>query len=100
MPEIRALSLLYFKTEIAKGNKELVVRAFAVRMKNSSGVVSVISAFRMAPPAATEVDSDGDAEDEKNRSQEVLSKMATVVPIGCARTLGLKLALDPNSCVA
>jgi siroheme synthase len=43
MPEIRALSLHYFKTEM------------------SPGVVSDVSAFRMAPLAVTEVDSDGNA---------------------------------------
>jgi hypothetical protein len=39
----------------------MVVRTFAMLMEKSSGVVSVISAFRMVPPAATEVDGDGDA---------------------------------------
>jgi hypothetical protein len=38
-----------------------VVRTFAVLMEKSPGVVSVISAFRMAPPAATKVYGDGDA---------------------------------------
>jgi hypothetical protein len=42
MPEIRALSLHYFHTEIPKGNKEMVVRAFAVLMEKSPGVVTVI----------------------------------------------------------
>jgi hypothetical protein len=41
-------------------------------MKKSPGVVSIIPAFHMAPPVATEVDSDEDAEDDKNRSQEFL----------------------------
>jgi hypothetical protein len=44
-----------------KGNKEMVVCTFAVLMEKSPGVVSVISAFRMAPPAVTNVDGDGDA---------------------------------------
>jgi hypothetical protein len=51
----------------------MVVRTFAVLKKKSPGVVSVISAFRMAQPAATEVDSDRHAEDAKKRSQEVLN---------------------------
>jgi hypothetical protein len=59
-------------SDIPKGNKEMVVHAFAVLMVKSPGVVSVISAFRMAPPAVTEVDSDGNAKDDKNRSQEAL----------------------------
>jgi hypothetical protein len=71
MPEIRTLSLRYFNTEIPKGNKEMVVRAFAVLMENSPGVVTVISAARIAPPAVTEADSDEDAEDDNNTSQVV-----------------------------
>jgi hypothetical protein len=78
-------------------------------MAKSPSVVSVLSTFRMAPPAVTEVDSDGDAEDDQKRRQEVLSKMATLIPIGCAGALGQeqayrlalskkqKQALDPNS---
>jgi hypothetical protein len=38
-----------------------VVHTSAVLIGKSPGVVSVISAVRMAPPAATEVDGDGDA---------------------------------------
>jgi hypothetical protein len=72
MPEIRALSLRYFNTEIPKGNKEMVVRAFAVLMEKSPGVVTVIPAARVAPQAVTEADSDEDAEDNNNRSQFVV----------------------------
>jgi hypothetical protein len=36
----------------------MVVRTFTVLMEKSPGVVSVISAVRMAPPAVTEVDDD------------------------------------------
>jgi hypothetical protein len=36
-----------------------VVHKFAVQMEKSPGVVSVISAVRMAPPTVTEVDGDG-----------------------------------------
>jgi hypothetical protein len=72
MPEIRALSLHYFNTEIPKGNKEMVVRAFAVLMEKSPGVVTVMSAARVAPPAVTEADSDEDAEDDNNTSQFVV----------------------------
>jgi hypothetical protein len=43
----------------------MVVRTFAVLMEKSPGGVSVISAFRMALPAVTEVDGDGDAKDGK-----------------------------------
>jgi hypothetical protein len=50
---------------------ERVLRAFAVLMEKSPGVVSVMSAFRMPPPAATDVDNDGGAEDDKNGSQDV-----------------------------
>jgi hypothetical protein len=71
-----------------------MVVLIAVLMEKSPGVVSVISAFRMAPPAATEVDSDGDAEDDKNRSQEVYSYMATLIPICCARALEQNEALN------
>jgi hypothetical protein len=39
----------------------MVVHEFSVLMEKSPGVVSVISAFRMAPPAVTEVDGDGGA---------------------------------------
>jgi hypothetical protein len=65
----------------------MVVRTFAVHMEKLPVVVSVISAFRMAPRAVTEVGSYGDAEYDKKRSQEFLSKMATLIPIGCARAL-------------
>jgi hypothetical protein len=54
--------------------------------------VSVISVFRKAPPAVTEADGGGDAEDDKNQSQEVHSKLATLIPIGCARALRKKQA--------
>jgi hypothetical protein len=47
MPEIRVLFHFYFETEIPKGNKEMAVRAFAVLMEYSPGVMSVISAFRI-----------------------------------------------------
>jgi hypothetical protein len=50
----------------------MVVISFAVLMKKSPGVVSVISAFRIAPPAAIEVDSDEDEEDDKSGSQSLL----------------------------
>jgi hypothetical protein len=50
----------------------MVVRAFSVLMEMSPGVVSIIFPFRMSPPAATEVDSDEDLGDAKNRSQEAL----------------------------
>jgi hypothetical protein len=72
MPEIRALSLHYFSTKIPKGNKEMVVRAFAVLIEKSPGVVTVISATRVAPQAVTEADSDGHAEDNNNTSQLVV----------------------------
>jgi hypothetical protein len=72
----------------------MMVRTSVVLMEKSPGVVSVISAFRVAPPAATEVDSDGDAENDNRRSQEVLSKMATFIPIGCTRALKQKDALN------
>jgi hypothetical protein len=72
MPEIRALSLYYFKTEIPTGNKEIAVRAFAVLMEKSPGVVSVISAVRMAPPTVTEADSHGDSEEDENTSQNAV----------------------------
>jgi hypothetical protein len=42
MPEIFAPSLIYIKTEIPKGNIDNVVRASAVFMKKSPGLVSVI----------------------------------------------------------
>jgi hypothetical protein len=42
----------------------MVVRTFEVLMEKSSGVMLVILAFRMAPPAVTEVESDGDAEND------------------------------------
>jgi hypothetical protein len=42
-------------------------------MEKSPGVVSVMFSFRMAPPAVTEVDSDGDVEGDMNASQEVLN---------------------------
>jgi hypothetical protein len=72
MPEIRALSLYYFNTEIPKGNKEMVVRAFAVLMEKSPSVVTVMSAAHVAPQAVTEADSDEDAEDDNNTSQVVV----------------------------
>jgi hypothetical protein len=46
----------------------MMVRTFAVLMKKSPSVVSIISAFLI-----TKVDVDGDAEDDKNKSQEVLN---------------------------
>jgi hypothetical protein len=61
-------------------------------MEKSPGVVSVISAFHMAPPAVTEVGSDGDAEHDKKRSQEFPSKIATLIYTGCARALRQKHA--------
>jgi hypothetical protein len=70
--EIRALSLRYFNSEIPKGNKEMVVNAFAVLMAKSPGMVTVISAARIAPPAVTKADSDEDAEDDNNTSQVVV----------------------------
>jgi hypothetical protein len=72
MPEIRALSLRYFNTEIPKGNKGMVVRAFAVLMEKSPGVVTVISAACIAPPEVTEAGSDEDAEDDNNTRQVVV----------------------------
>jgi hypothetical protein len=72
MPEICALSLRYFNTEIPKGNIEMVVRAFAVLMEKSPGVVTVISAARIASPAVTEADSDEHAEVDNNNSQVVV----------------------------
>jgi hypothetical protein len=63
MPEIRALSLHYFNTEIPKENKEMVVRTFAVLMEKSPVVVTAMSAARVATQAVTEADSDEDAED-------------------------------------
>jgi hypothetical protein len=66
IPEIRALPLFYFRTGIPKGNNEMMVRAFTVLMEKSTGVVSVIN-------LCFSHDSDGDAEDDKNRSQEVLN---------------------------
>jgi hypothetical protein len=47
MPEIRALCLYFFETEIPKGNQDLVVRAFVVHMEKSPGLMPVISALRM-----------------------------------------------------
>jgi hypothetical protein len=64
-----------------KVNKEMLVRTCAVLMKKSPGVVSVTSALRTAPPAATEVDSDGDAEDDKKRSQEFLVRWQLSFPL-------------------
>jgi hypothetical protein len=49
----------------------MVVRAFAVIMEKSPGVISFVSAFLMEPPALTEVDNDEDAEDDKDTSQRV-----------------------------
>jgi hypothetical protein len=72
MPKIRARSLPYLNTEIPKGNKEMVVRAFAVLMEKSPGVVTAIPAARIAPPAVTEADSDEDAEDDNNTSQVIV----------------------------
>jgi hypothetical protein len=63
------------------------VVTFAVLMKKSPGEVSVITASRMASPVVTDVDSDGDAEDGKKRSQGILSKMVTPIPIDFARAL-------------
>jgi hypothetical protein len=51
----------------------MVVRVFAVLMEKSPGVMSVTSSYRMATPAVTEVESNGDAEDDKKRSKEVLN---------------------------
>jgi hypothetical protein len=59
-------------------------------MEKLPGMVSIISAFRMAPPAVTEVD--GEAQDDKKRSQEVLSNTELFIPIGCARALGQEQA--------
>jgi hypothetical protein len=62
MPEIRALSLFTLRPRSPnKGNKEMVERIFAVLMEKSPGVVSVISAYCMAPPVVTEVNGDRDA---------------------------------------
>jgi hypothetical protein len=72
MPKIRALSLRYFHTEIPKGNKEVLVRAFAVLMEKSPGVVTVISAARITPQAVTEADSGEYAEDDNDTSQVVV----------------------------
>jgi hypothetical protein len=51
-------------------NINMVVRTSAVLLeKKPPGVVSVIPAVRIAPQAATEADSDGDAEDDRNKSE-------------------------------
>jgi hypothetical protein len=41
-------------------------------MEKSPGVVTVVSAARVAPQAATEADGDEDAEDDNNTSQFVV----------------------------
>jgi hypothetical protein len=50
----------------------MVVRAFAVLMEKSPGVVTVMSAARIVPPAVTEADNEKDAEDDNNTSQVVV----------------------------
>jgi hypothetical protein len=72
MPDISTLSLRFFNTEIPKGNKERVVRSFAVLMEKSPGAVTAISAARIAPPVVTEAESDEYAKDDNNRSQVVV----------------------------
>jgi hypothetical protein len=73
MPEIRALTLFYLKTEILKRRqKGMVVRASCRAHGKITGLGSVGSAFHMAPPAVTEVYSDKDVEDDKKTRQQNL----------------------------
>ncbi len=54
MPEMRALALYYFKTDLLEGKKGAVMHAFAQLMEQHPGVALAISAVRVAPSAAAE----------------------------------------------